>query len=100
MKAFAHVEHAGMGVIVKVPLDSGRLTGKYDAGSTFADARRRWSAEPIRRRARRVEAIRFVTHDGAGRTRAALRFFLTFPVVTTVIPAQRFRAPCPHPPMR
>ena len=37
----------GAGVIVKVPLESGWLSGRYDAGSTFTDVRSRWSPDDV-----------------------------------------------------
>lgn len=88
-RAFPLVEQAGMGLIIKVPLDSGWLTGKYDAMTTFTDGRSRWSTEQVSRRARLVDGIRFVTDDGTTMVQAALRFLLKFPQVTTVIPGVR-----------
>lgn len=80
----------GVGVIVRTPLCFGFLTGQYSAGDHFdpADHRSRWSAA---QRAKWAGAYRlFVSalQDPRGQTPAqfALRFCLSFPVVSTVIP--------------
>jgi aryl-alcohol dehydrogenase-like predicted oxidoreductase len=48
----------GLGTIVKVPLESGWLSGRYDARSSFEDMRKRWSREDIVRRAALVDRAR------------------------------------------
>jgi aryl-alcohol dehydrogenase-like predicted oxidoreductase len=78
-----------VGLIVKVPLDSGWLAGRYTAASKFGGVRARWSPDVIRRRADLVKRVRFMTDDGATMVQAALRFLLAWPEVTTVIPGVR-----------
>jgi len=72
-------------IIVKVPLDSGWLTGKYDKYSTFTGIRSRWSPDEIRHRAHLVEKLVNITgtHD---LVKFALSYILSFDAVTTVIP--------------
>jgi aryl-alcohol dehydrogenase-like predicted oxidoreductase len=90
VKAFADAAAGGVGLIVKVPLDSGWLTGKYDAQSTFTDGRSRWSPEEIQRRAGLVDGVRFAAEEtGWDLAQVALRFVLKFPEVSTVIPGVR-----------
>jgi hypothetical protein len=47
----------GVGVIVKVPLASGWLSGRYRAASTFDGVRSRWTRGEITRRARLVQGF-------------------------------------------
>ena len=75
-------------MIVKVPLDSGWLTGRYHAASHFTGIRARWSPAVVARRADLVERVRAIAHDGS-LTHAALRFVLAFPAVAAVIPGVR-----------
>jgi aryl-alcohol dehydrogenase-like predicted oxidoreductase len=47
-----------MGIIVKIPLDSGWLSGKYTAESSFQDIRGRWSRKDIQTRAQLVNRVK------------------------------------------
>lgn len=87
--AFERAQEKGIALIVKIPLDSGWLSGKYDGGSTFEGVRKRWSPETIRKRGDLVEKIRFITDEDTSMTVAALRFILAYPEVATVIPGVR-----------
>ncbi len=49
--SFRKAQNSGVGLIAKVLLDSGWLSGKYWRDSTFEGVRRRWSPEVIARRA-------------------------------------------------
>jgi aryl-alcohol dehydrogenase-like predicted oxidoreductase len=84
-RAHAH----GVGTIVKVPLESGWLAGKYHAGSTFSDVRKRWSREDIWRRAALVDRFRSLVPEGVSLGQAALRFLLAHKGVATVIPGAK-----------
>ena len=53
--AFANVMGKGVGLIAKVPLDSGWLSGKYRSDSRFQGVRNRWTPEIVARRAALVE---------------------------------------------
>jgi aryl-alcohol dehydrogenase-like predicted oxidoreductase len=79
----------GIGVIVKVPLDSGWLAGRYTADSTFSDVRRRWTPEQIARRAELVQRFGDLLPDGLTMTHGALAFVLAQPFVSTVIPGAK-----------
>jgi aryl-alcohol dehydrogenase-like predicted oxidoreductase len=79
----------GLGTIVKVPLESGWLSGRYDARSTFSDVRTRWSPEDIARRAALVGRLRELLPPGVSMVHAALRFVLANEGVSTVIPGAK-----------
>lgn len=79
----------GVGTIVKVPLESGWLSGKYTAQSVFAGVRSRWSREDIALRAGLVDKFRALLPAGVTVPQAALRFLLANGGVSTVIPGAR-----------
>jgi aryl-alcohol dehydrogenase-like predicted oxidoreductase len=79
----------GVGVIVKVPLDSGWLAGRYTADSVFSDVRRRWTPEQIARRADLVQRFGELLPDGLAMSRGALAFVLSQRFVSTVIPGAK-----------
>jgi aryl-alcohol dehydrogenase-like predicted oxidoreductase len=79
----------GVGTVVKVPLESGWLSGRYDATSTFTDVRARWSAEDVALRARLVDELRALLPMGVSLLEGALRFLLAYEAVSTVIPGTR-----------
>ena len=87
-ETFDQVGKQQLGLIVKVPLDSGWLAGRYHASSHFTGVRARWSPAVVARRAELVERVRALTHD-VSLTHAALRFVLAFPAVSAVIPGVR-----------
>lgn len=87
--AFKRAEEKNIALIIKIPLDSGWLSGKYDGGSTFEGVRKRWSPETIRKRGELVDRIRFITDEETSMTVSALRFILAYPEVSTVIPGVR-----------
>ena len=90
-EVFPLLREKGVGVIVKVPLDSGWLTGKYDAASRFAGVRDRWSGEEIRRRAAIIADYQAMLQPGERLSSVALAFILSYPEVSTVIPGVRDR---------
>lgn len=85
-------EH-GVAIIVRVAFDEGSLTGKFTTETTFGegDFRRNFFAgDRLARTVRRVEAVRADLKDsGFTMARAALKFVLAHPAVTTVIPGIR-----------
>jgi aryl-alcohol dehydrogenase-like predicted oxidoreductase len=85
-RAFDMAREKGVGIIVKIPLDSGWLTGKYHAGSTFTGVRARWSPADIATRAALVNRVKSIIGDGYSLSQAALAFCLAFEAVSTVIP--------------
>lgn len=88
-EAVARAGGRGLGTLVKVPLESGWLSGRYDAGSRFTDVRSRWSAEDVARRAALVDDIRGLLPAGVDLPTGALRFLLAHDAVSTVIPGTR-----------
>jgi aryl-alcohol dehydrogenase-like predicted oxidoreductase len=90
--AFKQAYLKGLGLIVKVPLDSGWLSGKYSARSSFDDVRGRWTPEQIRRRGALVDAVRSFLPEGLEMGHAALRYILAHAEVSTVIPGAKSAA--------
>jgi aryl-alcohol dehydrogenase-like predicted oxidoreductase len=88
----ACAEH-GVGVLARVPFDEGSLTGKLHETTTFpeGDFRNEYFGGPLlKQTVRRVEAMRPLVEGAAGSmARGALRFCLSHPAVTTVIPGMR-----------
>ncbi len=86
-------EGENVGVIVRVPLASGFLTGKYSGNAVFCgdDWRSdRFDRKDITKLASQVEKLRFL--EGHGRrsmAQAAIRFCLQHPAISTVIPGAR-----------
>ena len=83
----AHAQ--GVGVIAKVPLDSGWLTGKYGAGSRFEGVRSRWTPEQIARRAELVERFEALLPAGVSTVQGALGFLLAQEPVSGVVPGAK-----------
>tara|TARA_Y100000034_G_scaffold19800_1_gene22499 strand:- start:42447 stop:43388 length:942 start_codon:yes stop_codon:yes gene_type:complete len=83
---FEMAKQKGAGIIVKIPLDSGWLTGKYNSESTFHDIRSRWSREDIDTRARLVEKVKSIVGSDENLAQKAIAFCLAYDSVSTVIP--------------
>ncbi|MGD0093137.1 MAG: aldo/keto reductase [Planctomycetota bacterium] len=87
---FEEAYKKSVGIVVRVPLASGLLTGKYQPGHRFPDNDHRKDTYPPEKLAAalaRVEKLRFLA-ENTGRTlaQAALKFCLAHPAVSTVIP--------------
>jgi aryl-alcohol dehydrogenase-like predicted oxidoreductase len=89
LPAFARAQKQGVGLIIKVPLDSGWLSGRYHANSKFEDIRKRWSAEVIARRGTLVEKFAELVPPGTSMAHAALQYCLAQPQVSTLIPGAK-----------
>jgi aryl-alcohol dehydrogenase-like predicted oxidoreductase len=89
LPAFQKAYENGVGIIVKVPLDSGWLSGRYRKGHQFDDIRKRWPPEVVVRRSELVEQFAALIPEGASMTHAALQFILAQPQVSTVIPGAK-----------
>jgi aryl-alcohol dehydrogenase-like predicted oxidoreductase len=78
-----------VGLIVREPLASGMLTGKYTTDTTFPDGdiRASWPREYLIMQVQCMEKLRFLAQEGR-RTlaQAALRFVLDEQAVSVVIP--------------
>jgi aryl-alcohol dehydrogenase-like predicted oxidoreductase len=88
-RAFPRASERGAGVIAKVPLDSGWLTGRFGAGSRFTGVRSRWTPEEIARRAELVARLAWLTADGGVLAEKALGYVLAYDEVSGVIPGMR-----------
>jgi aryl-alcohol dehydrogenase-like predicted oxidoreductase len=92
-----------IGVIVRVPLASGLLTGKFDVSSTFGDDDHRafnrhgeqfdmgetFSGVDFERGLEVVEELRALVPEGATLAQLALRWILGFDAVSTIIPGAK-----------
>jgi len=90
--AFPAAAHARLGLIAKVPLDSGWLSGRYDERSRFKGIRGRWTHEEIARRAALVQELRGLLPAGMPLAAAALAFVLAQPEIGTAIPGAKSAA--------
>jgi len=83
----------GYGIIARMPLQFGLLTGKFNPSTNFPvnDHRRnRLTAEVISTSTRALEPVwRLCTKYGITKTQLALSFVLSYPEVSTVIPGIR-----------
>ncbi len=91
---------AGVGIIARVPLASGLLTGKFDASTTFAaddhrtynrhgeafDLGETFSGVPYEVGVEAAAEVARLTPPGATTAQLALRWIIDQPGVTTVIP--------------
>ena len=89
LPAFQKAYENGVGIIVKVPLDSGWLSGRYQKGHQFDDIRKRWPAEVVARRSELVEQFAKLVPEGTSMAHAALQFILAQPQVSTIIPGAK-----------
>ncbi len=94
---------AGVGIIARVPLASGLLSGKYDESTTFAaddhrtynrggeafDVGETFSGVPFDVGVRAAREVAALTPAGATTAQLALRWVVDQPGVTTVIPGAR-----------
>jgi len=88
-KAFDLAKNRNVGIIVKIPLDSGWLTGKYDNNSTFNDIRKRWTQKDIQTRADLVEQVKSILPEHKDLSQQAIAFCLSYDAVSTVIPGNK-----------
>jgi aryl-alcohol dehydrogenase-like predicted oxidoreductase len=100
---FEQARRRDVGVIARVPLASGLLTGKLSADSTFADDDHRnfnrhgeefdvgetFSGVDLGTGLEVVEELRHLVPEGATLAQLALRWILGFPEVSTVIPGAK-----------
>jgi aryl-alcohol dehydrogenase-like predicted oxidoreductase len=85
-RAFDLAKENGVGIIAKIPLDSGWLSGKYNAGSTFHDIRSRWTRQDIQTRAHLVNRVKEIVQANDDLAQTAISFCLGYDAVSTVIP--------------
>ncbi len=89
LPAFKKAQENGAGIIIKVPLDSGWLSGRYRKGHNFEDIRKRWSADVVARRSELIEKFAALVPEGTSMAQAALQFILAQPQVSTIIPGAK-----------
>jgi aryl-alcohol dehydrogenase-like predicted oxidoreductase len=84
-----------LGILARVPLDEGALTGAIGEGTTFpaGDFRAYYfrGAERKRQVVEHVDALRRDLGEGVSLPNTALRFCLSHPAVSSVIPGMRSR---------
>jgi aryl-alcohol dehydrogenase-like predicted oxidoreductase len=85
-KAFACATENAIGLIAKVPLDSGWLGGLYNAASEFDGIRARWSPAQIEARAAAVRQLRELLPPEGALAAQALAYILSYDAISTVIP--------------
>ena len=82
------IKEKNIALIIKVPLDSGWLTGKFNETSKFTGIRSRWTLEDIKRRSHLTGALKKIVKDDV-LTPYALGFLWSYDAITTVIPGIR-----------
>jgi aryl-alcohol dehydrogenase-like predicted oxidoreductase len=86
---FPHARRDQLGILARVPLASGLLTGKYKAGATFLpnDYRSTLDGEKLKRDLEEVDRLRTAeVPEGVPMAQWALAWCLQNPAVSTVIP--------------
>lgn len=86
---FPFAQEQDVGLIIREPLASGMLTGKYTPHSTFVegDIRAQWPQEYLALQIQLADKLGFLATDAQRTlTQAALRFVLDEPAVSVVIP--------------
>ena len=86
LHGFEQAQNNEVGIIVKIPLDSGWLAGKYNAESKFNDIRSRWSKEDIETRANLLTKVKSIIGPEENIAQMAIAFCLAYDAVSTVIP--------------
>lgn len=84
--AFSLAQKKDVGIIVKIPLDSGWLSGKYNDESTFNDIRNRWSKTDIITRSNLIKKVKSIMDQENNLAQSAISFCLAHDAVSTVIP--------------
>ena len=86
---FPHAQKNNLGILSRVPLASGLLSGKYKPGATFAanDVRSSFDAEKLKRDLAEVERLQKTeVPAGAPMAQWAMAWCLKNPIVTALIP--------------
>ena len=91
--AFAAAKSAGVGVISRVPLNRGYLSGRFDESSQFTDddtRKRSLTPENLRKFRGKLDAVKAVAAElGVSPAALAIRFCASNPNVSCVIPGVR-----------
>ena len=89
---FPCAERDGLGLLARVPLASGLLSGKYKPGTTFTgnDVRAKFDAEKLKRDLAEVDRLaQTEVPAGVPMAQWAMAWCLQNPLVTTVIPGSK-----------
>ena len=88
---FALAQERGIGLMVRLPMDRGILTGKFRLGETVSDDHRAtMEGERLAGKIERAEDLRLLGERyPGGMTRMALQFSLGHPAVSAIIPGAR-----------
>jgi aryl-alcohol dehydrogenase-like predicted oxidoreductase len=89
---FPATQHRNIGVIARVPFDEGSLTGRIDESSTFEEDEFRsfyFRGDRKKQVVEHVEPLKKDTAEYGSLPEVALRFCLSHPAVSTVIPGMR-----------
>jgi len=91
-KLFPLCRENNVGVIARVPLDEGGLTGALTLETRFPEAdwrSRYFGAKNLPETVKRADALKELTPDGATLPEMAMRFILNEPTVSTMIVGMR-----------
>jgi aryl-alcohol dehydrogenase-like predicted oxidoreductase len=88
-RSFDRIRDNDVGVITKVPLDSGWLSGEYTSSSRFSGIRARWTDDDIATRAKAVDRVKDILRGDTPLAQLALAYLLSYDQVSTVIPGIR-----------
>lgn len=89
---FPACKNNDVAVIARVPFDEGTLTGNLTLSTTFPEDDWRhtyFSPENLSQSVEKAEALRPLIPDGSSMAEMALRFILSEPAVSTIIPGMR-----------
>ena len=89
---FPYAERDGLGLLARVPLASGLLSGKYKPGTTFAgnDVRAKFDAEKLKRDLAEVDRLaQTEVPAGVPMAQWAMAWCLQNPLVTAIIPGSK-----------
>jgi aryl-alcohol dehydrogenase-like predicted oxidoreductase len=93
-RMFPLAMECNIGILARVPLDEGALSGHFSESTTFPPGDFRegyFRGDRKKQVVQHVDALRRDLGDGAGIPDTALRFCLSHPAVSTVIPGMRTR---------
>ncbi len=91
-QVFPLARQHGVGILARVPLASGALSGRWTRETTFPRGDWRGSVftgEALERTLRYVEDLRFLEDAGGSMAEAAIRFAFSDPAVSSAIPGTR-----------
>jgi aryl-alcohol dehydrogenase-like predicted oxidoreductase len=89
---FKVCQELNVGVIARVPLDEGSLSGKFTMETRFPENDWRsnyFKSENLKNTIDRIEKLKALVPDGMTLPEMAFRFILSHPVVSTTIPGMR-----------